>query len=40
MCVTHHPQGAEMRRGGTLREPEGEDELTLGALEAGAGEEE
>lgn len=40
MCVTHHPHGTEvMRRGGTLREPEGEDELTLGALEAEAGEE-
>lgn len=39
MCVTHHPHGREMRRGGTLREPEGEDELTLGgALEAEAGE--
>lgn len=40
MCVTHHPHGTEvMRRGGTLREPEGEDELTLDALEAEAGEE-
>lgn len=40
MCVTHHPHGTEvMRWGGTLREPEGEDELTLGALEAEAGEE-
>lgn len=29
-----------MRRGGTLREPEGEDELALGALEAEAGGEE